>query len=122
MYGNLKGIQHSKAMYVEFTKKEESKVVKTKYFLFGSSNWTLSSQCNREISAIVDMTDRAADANSVREMFESHFQEGQPFSADIAVASMRNRSSDTRIGATQRRFESARARQRAEAVLGPDDD
>ena len=116
MYGNWKGIQHSKSFGVTF-RDWKSPFKSRTFFILGSSNWTLSSRCNCEMSVFLDMTDLEGEANEVEARFEMYMNKGQPFNADKATASMRARSAS--VGPTQRRFNAARQGQQGSGSSAP---
>ena len=114
--GGWSGIQHAKAMYVEFEEKhriplepgKERQLVKI--LLFGSANWTLSSRCNHEVSAMVNMSGMTDKSEEIRRKFEEVMQKGEPFDVERAKEARSRSQSPGKIGATQKRWNSARTR------------
>ena len=76
-------------------------------FVIGSSDWTLGSRCNCEMSMFLDLTDEPQQSVRVAKMMEEYMNRGQPFSSDKATASMRARTASPVIGRTQRKFHEA---------------
>ena len=133
MHGNWKGIQHAKGVLIQVPEIEGRATIVDRrdwferglgahpnlitqierreaknLFVVGSSNWTLASRCNCEMSVIMDITENRSHSLEVEQMFEEYMNRGQLFNANRATASMRARSAPI-VGRTQARFNAARA-------------
>jgi len=103
MFGNLQGIQHCKTFYAEYMEKEQKK----KVLILGSANWTLSSQCNCEMSVLNDLSGNSEASDDALEMITEYFSRGTAFDENRAAAAMRARSASPKVGRTQKKFAEA---------------
>ena len=98
MSGGWQGIQHSKAFYAEVP----FKGTVYRLLIIGSANWTLSSQCNCEMTMFLNVTNNQKLAEDVKAMMEGFMSRGQTMDTSKAAAIARARSASP--GPTQRRF------------------
>ena len=63
-----------------------------KLLIIGSSNWTLSSRCNSEMSMLIDLTYRSSISEQVLVRIEEYLARGQPFTSDKATAAFNTKT------------------------------